>query len=62
MVSTSARKAGDPFDSRSGNDRFCASVSIYLFPASCFSEFQSNYPMQLIGRSNNKKLIKIHYI
>ena len=32
MVSTSARKAGDPwFDSRSGHDRFCASVSICLF-------------------------------
>ena len=31
MVSTSARKAGDPwFDSRSGYDRFCASVPICL--------------------------------
>ena len=32
MVSTSARRAGDPwFDSRSGHDRFCASVSICLY-------------------------------
>ena len=32
MVSTFAQIAGDPwFDSRSGHDRFCASVSICLF-------------------------------
>ena len=32
MVSTSARKAGDPwFDSRSGQDQFCAAVSICLY-------------------------------
>ena len=32
MVRPSAWKAGDPwFDSRSGYDRFCASVSICLF-------------------------------
>ena len=32
MVSTSGRKAGDPwFDSRSQHDRFCASVSICSF-------------------------------
>ena len=32
MVSTSVRLAGDPwFDSRSGHDRFCASVSICLY-------------------------------
>ena len=32
MVSTSARNAGGPwFDSRSGHDRFCASVSTGLF-------------------------------
>ena len=32
MVSTSARRAGDPwFDSRSGHDRFCASVYIYIY-------------------------------
>ena len=32
MVSTSARKAGDPwFDFWSGHDRFCASVSICLY-------------------------------
>ena len=42
MVSTSARKAGGTlFDSRSGYDRFCASISIglFTFPASRFSEF-----------------------
>ena len=32
MVSMSARKAGGPwFDSRSGHNRFCVSVSIFLF-------------------------------
>ena len=32
MVRPSAWKTGDPwFDSRSGHDRFCASVSICLF-------------------------------
>ena len=41
MVGKSARKAGDPwFNSRRGHNRFCASVSIFLFsflhPASEF--------------------------
>ena len=32
LVSTSAQKAGGPwFDSRSGHDRFCVSVSICLY-------------------------------
>ena len=32
MVSTSAWKAGDPwFDSQSGHNQFCASVSICLY-------------------------------
>ena len=57
MVSTSARKAGDPwFDSRSGHDLFCASVSICLvnFLHRTSLKFSSNNPMQRIGRSNNK--------
>ena len=57
MVSTSARKAGDPWvDSRSVHDRFCASVSICSlnFQHRASLNFLSNFPMQRIGKSNNK--------